>query len=80
MKNFRVLLVGSLALAMMTFAAPWLTSIRVSLFLAGLWGAVVLAALFRFRRRGVWLLLGTPLALYWLYVFVVLCHDFGSLC
>jgi len=39
--------------------------VKASAFLALLWGVVVLVAVIRFRKRGLWLLLGTPLALYW---------------
>jgi hypothetical protein len=64
----------------MTFAAPWLTSVKTALFLAGLWGTVVLLALFGFRKRCLWFLVGTPLALYWPVVVVVLCQDFRAFC
>jgi hypothetical protein len=80
MENFRVMFVGSLALAILTFATPWLASVKTALFLAGLWGAVVLLALFGFRKRGLWFLVGTPLALYWPVVVVVLCQDFRAFC
>jgi hypothetical protein len=80
MNNFRLLLLASLVIAILTFAAPWLLSLRAALFLAGLWGAVVLLGLVSFKRRGLWFLLSTPVALYWPFVFVVLCRDFGTLC
>jgi len=47
--------------------------------LALFWTALVIFALVRFRARGLWLLFGTPLALYWPVVLFMLAwgcaHD-----
>jgi hypothetical protein len=75
-KNFRATLIASLALAAMAFAAPWLMSFNASEMLALLWVALALLALFSFKKRGLWFLVGAPLALYWPTVIVVLCRDF----
>ena len=64
----------------MAFAAPWLMSFKASVLLALLWGAVALLALVSFRKRGLWFLVGTPLALYWPIVILVLCQDFRAFC
>ena len=79
-KNFRAFFLASLALAIMAFAAPWLTSFKTAILLALLWGLVVLLGLFRFRKRGLWFLVGTPLAVYWPIVILVLCEDFRAFC
>jgi hypothetical protein len=70
MRNFRAILVGSVALAVITFGAGTLTSKKATLFFAAFWGAVIVLAIFRFGKRGLLLLLGTPLALYWPWVFM----------
>jgi len=80
MKSFRALFVASLAVAIMAFAAPWITSVRASIFLALLWCAVVLLSLFSFRKRGLWFFVGAPLALYWPCVVFVLCQNFRAFC
>lgn len=49
-----------------------LLSASAALLPAGLWSAVVVLGLFSFRKRGLLLLLGTPFALYWPWVFVAL--------
>ena len=85
-KNFRTLLVVSLGIAVLAFSVPWLSkpasdniSVMASALLALLWSAVVLLALFSFRKRGLWFLLGTPLALFWPFLFLLILHDFSSL-
>jgi hypothetical protein len=52
---------------------------RASFALALLWIAFLFIAIFRFRRRGLWLLIGLPFALYWPFIaFLILwgcAHD-----
>jgi hypothetical protein len=91
MKSFRALLVVSLAVAAIALAAPllsgsvgFMTSLKASIFLALLWTIVVLFALIRYRKRGFWLLLGAPVALYWSFVFAWIAwncaHDLKPFC
>jgi hypothetical protein len=91
MKSFRALLVGSLVVAGIALAAPWMlryagfmTSLKASMLLALLWSIVVLFALLRYRKRGFWLLLGAPVALYWSFVFAWVAwncsHDLKPFC
>jgi hypothetical protein len=74
MKNFRPVFLGSMVLAFITFATGYFggRSLTGALFLAGFWAAVVVFALFSFKKRAVWLLLGAPLALFWPWVFAAL--------
>ncbi len=58
MNNFRALLIASVALAIMAFASPWVVSLKASVWFALLWGVVVLVALFSFRKRAFWCLVG----------------------
>jgi hypothetical protein len=43
-------------------------------------GAVVLVALFRFRKLALWCLIGTPLAIYWPVLRLILWGDFSAFC
>ena len=80
MNNFRALLIASVALAIMAFASPWVVSLKASVWFALLWGVVVLIALFSFRKRAFWCLVGAPLAVYWPVIRLILCKDFTAFC
>lgn len=54
-----------------------------SLLLAALWGVLLCVAVIRFHWQGLWLLLGTPLALYapWaLWMAIRACHQNSNAC
>ena len=78
----RLLLTLSLAIALAALSYPSFLgsaffdagmdqAIYVSLFLALCWLVVVAVGLFKFRRRGLWLLIGLPFAAYWPLAFFV---------
>jgi hypothetical protein len=74
-KAFRPLLAISLGLALVAFIAPLAVrpammdlAIRASAFLAASWLAMVVYALIKFKKRGLWFLLGTPLIGFWFFV------------
>lgn len=46
----------------------WDYFIRISLWLALLWSAVLIFSVVRYRKKGLWFLVGLPLVLYWPYV------------
>jgi hypothetical protein len=61
-------LIVSLVLAALAFGLPWVThfadgGLSIGLHLA--WLVFVAATLWTHGRRGLWLLLGAPLALFW---------------
>ncbi len=61
-------LILSLVLAAAAFGLPWVTHFAdggVSIALHLLWAALVSATLWTHGRRGLWLLSGAPLALFW---------------
>src|SRR6266536_2494599 len=75
MTAFKRLLLVSIALATLAFIMPWAAgpatrdlAIRVSMVLVVGWLAIVVYALIRFGRLGLWFLLGTPLVVFWLFV------------
>jgi len=91
LREVRAPLVLSLVVAAAALVSPWLlsnagfvASLKVSALFAAIWGAVVLLTLIHFRKRGLWLLLGAPLALYWSLVFVWVAwncaHDLKAFC
>jgi hypothetical protein len=64
----RNLLVISSIVAALAFGIPWLTHFAdqgISFTLLLLWIGLVVAGLMRYRLRGLWLLTGAPLALFW---------------
>ena len=66
--QLRRLLVVSSVVALLAFAIPWLTHFAdrgISFALLLVWIGLVVAGLIRHRLRGVWLLAGAPLALFW---------------
>jgi len=89
--GFRFLLVLSLILALLVFGNAavvgnlydTLSGLRASYGVSEAWFVVLLAGLVRYRRRGLWLLLGAPLALgvpgYINYSFAVMCNGTGCI-
>jgi hypothetical protein len=74
MKNFRPLFIASIIVALCAFGVPWLVrpwnmdaGVTASGWLALFWFAMVIVSFVRFRRRGWWFLLPTPLAFFWLF-------------
>ena len=74
-RAFRPLLLISLGLALLAFVTPWAVrpanldlAIRASAVLAAGWVATVVYALIRFKKRGLWFLLGTPFIVFWFFV------------
>lgn len=67
----RPLLVASLGVAAASFAVPWLShannpaQITASCWLAVLWVILVGTGIVKHGARGLWLLVGAPLALFW---------------
>jgi hypothetical protein len=73
--TFRPLLLISLGLAFVAFVTPWAVrpantdlAIRASAVLAAGWLATVVYAVIRFKKRGLWFLVGTPLIAFWFFV------------
>jgi hypothetical protein len=65
-------------LASSFFDAGMDPAIYVSLFLAICWLVLFAVGLFKFRSRGLWLLIGLPFAAYWplaFFVFASHVHD-----
>jgi hypothetical protein len=65
-------LTGSFIVAFLGFSAPsqqlplnYRLMLYVSVPLAFAWAVVLILSISRYKRRGLWLLLGTPMALYW---------------
>jgi hypothetical protein len=48
-------------------------AIKVSAVLAVFWGALILFAFTKFRKRALWFLLGTPVIVFWFFVAVLDC-------
>jgi len=74
-KTFRALFFVSLGLAILAFVTPLAVkpasidlAIRFSAVLAALWLALVVYAFIKFKKRGLWFLLGTPLIGFWFFV------------
>ena len=75
-KGFRPLLLISLGLAILAFVALFAMAlgsytIRASAVLAGSWVSLVVYAFAKFKKRGLWFLLGTPLIYFWFALFLV---------
>jgi hypothetical protein len=82
------LMVESLVVATVGLAARWFVeavgishivnpdrAVMVSLWLALVWGALVLYGFFRFKKQALWLLVGAPAALFWPYIVAVIFWD-----
>jgi hypothetical protein len=80
------LLAISILLAAAAFSVPLVfgeTATPWCLLLALVWVALFLFVLVRHRKRGLWLLIGAPLALYWPVAIVfasVTCAHSGRFC
>ena len=84
----RAAFIVSLFVAAAGFTAPWMfpregfdNALRASFWSAALWGFFVVAGLVRYRVRGLWLILGAPLALFWpasLLLAVLACAQGGA--
>jgi len=78
-KAFRQLFLISLALAILAFVTPLAVrpasmdlAIKASAVLAGSWVLIVVYAFTKFKKRGLWFLLGTPLIGFWFFVLFVI--------
>jgi len=76
---FRPLFLISLALAILAFVTPLAvrpgsmeSAIKASAVLTASWVAIVVYAFAKFKRRGLWFLLGTPLIGFWFFVLFVI--------
>ena len=76
---FRPLLLFSLALATLALVTAWAVqpastdlAVRGSWVLAASWLAIVVYAFVKFKKRGLWFLLGTPMIVFWLFVLFVI--------
>jgi hypothetical protein len=47
-------------------------AVRGSAVLAASWLAIVVYAFVKFKKRGLWFLLGTPMIVFWLFVLFVI--------
>jgi hypothetical protein len=50
-------------------------AVLASLWLTLLWVALVVYGFFRYKKKGLWLLVGAPAALFWPYVVAVIFWD-----
>jgi hypothetical protein len=55
------------------------SAIYVSLFLASCWLVLFAVGLFKFKSRGLWLLIGFPFVAYWPLAFFVFTSHGGSI-
>jgi len=46
--------------------------IRVSVGFALVWLAILIGCVMRFRKKGLWFLVGAPLALYWPFILLII--------
>jgi hypothetical protein len=83
----RPLLIASLLVAACSFLSVYLFpndfGLWGSLLLAGLWVVLLGVGLVRFRWKGLWLLLGAPVALYspWVvWMIIRACHQNSNAC
>jgi hypothetical protein len=67
-----IVLTASLVVGYMGWAAPqsqmpldYNSMISRSIPCAILWGMVLIFSVWRYKKRGLWVLVGTPMALYW---------------
>ena len=72
---FKPLFLISLGLALLAVVMPMAVrpantdlAIRASAILAASWIAIVVYAFAKFKKRGFWFLLGTPLIVFWFFV------------
>jgi hypothetical protein len=74
-EKFRALFFTSLGVAILTLVTPVLLkpgirdfAIELSALFALAWAAIVLYAFIKFKKRGFWFLLGTPLIFFWFFI------------
>jgi hypothetical protein len=84
--KFRRLLLASLAVALLTFLMQWLagtgnvsigTAVKGSAIFSLLWTAIVVLSFIKFKRRGLWLLLGMPFTFYWIFLLFLIAYRCG---
>jgi hypothetical protein len=78
MTSLRAWLIESLVLAGVAAGLPAITHFAdggLSILLVLLWLVSIVAAVMRFGRRGLWLLAGAPLALFWVFAAVLWTGD-----
>ena len=69
--NMQPRLWASLVVALFAFSMPRILfhdsgiAMWVSFTLAGCWTVLFIGGLYKFKRRGLWLLIGAPFALFW---------------
>jgi hypothetical protein len=72
--RFGWLLLGSLAVGALAFSTewtilPWMPStvdfVLINVALAAVWTGFVAVALLRYGKRGLWILVGAPLVMWW---------------
>lgn len=73
------LVVSSLVTAAIACLFPYLfppgrrdVPIRISVCIGLVWSVTLVACIFRFRKKGIWFLVGAPLALYWPFVLLMI--------
>ena len=76
-KSIKPILIASLAIASIACLGPLFgvrerSIVHFSKVLDLCWLLVFVVGLFKFRRRGLWLLAGLPLVLWWPYVFFMI--------
>jgi hypothetical protein len=78
-KGFKPLFLISLGLALLAFVTPWavrpasiVLAIRASAVLAASWVAIVVYAFIKFKKRGLWLLIGTPVIVFGFFMLFVI--------
>jgi hypothetical protein len=75
----------SLAVAVLGAVLPWANKYEpgltnswiASVFLALFWLIIVIVGLVKYKRRGLWLLIGTPIALYFPFALVMMLWACG---
>ena len=50
----------------------WDVPVRISVWISLVWFVTFVACIFRFRKKGLWFLVGAPLALYWPLVLLMI--------
>lgn len=89
-RAFWLIFAAALTVAIASPVLPSLTksvdanwNLRFSYFLALIWVAIQVVAVVRHKRRGLWLLIGLPIVLWWPIVFRMMeyaCRHNGNAC
>jgi len=88
-KGFRSLLLTSFGFAILASVTLSVvrpanadSAVRASAAVAVFWVAIVVYAFIRFKKRGLWFLLGTPLVVFWFFLLFVIAwgcaHNVGA--